>query len=263
MKLDTTTATIIRKRHKLAESIDVRSVTAGLEVKEAASDPYKFTARITTDALDRQDEVVVPEGGQFGEFLSSGAIFWNHDYNQPVGYPDKDKRIIRGANFVEAGGVFMQRPAGYQGDFFPDFVREFVTQGIKAGIFPGVSIGFVPIESRRPSKQDVTKYGSQVQLVHSKWKLLEFSIAPVQANQEAVVIAIGKGLLRRETAKAIGFAVPDTAASVPSLPPVASPRKVIKCSMVIPELPKEVDYRAIAEKEFHKAVYKSFGRLRV
>ena len=69
-----------------------------------------------------------------------------------------------------------------------------------AGINPGVSIGFIPIESRNATKGDRAKYGDGVQTVHSKWKLLELSIAPVQANQEAVVVAVGKAL---ETGKQI------------------------------------------------------------
>lgn len=252
MKLDAKIATGMRQRHKLPETADVRALSAVMSLKDLGEeDPYKFTARITTDALDRQDEVVLPEGGQFGEFLSSGAVFWNHQYETPVGFPDKGKRILRGENFVEAGGIFMKRPENYSGEFFPDFVRAFVTQGIKAGINPGVSIGFIPVESRRPSKADVQKYGDRIQLVHCRWKLLELSIAPVPANQEAVIIAVGKGLIQRDVAKAVGMNVPDAPPAPPKL------RKVIKCSLV---MPCSVNLEAVAEHEVRKAVYRHFGR---
>src|SRR6187551_1460557 len=92
----------LRQRHKLSATADVRMITTKLAVGTDLSNPYKFTARITTDALDRQDEVVIPDGGQFSDFLNCGAIFWNHDYNKPVGYPDKSKAIVKGQNFVEA-----------------------------------------------------------------------------------------------------------------------------------------------------------------
>ena len=257
MKPETKIAEGIRQRHHLDGAADVRVIATKFAAgKDLGGDPHKFTARITTDALDRQDEVVLPEGGQFGEFLSSGAIFWNHQYDNPVGFPDKGKKIIRGENFVEAGGIFMQRPAGYQGEFFPDFVREFVTQGMSAGINPGVSIGFQPLETRRPSKADATKYGEKVQLVHTRWKLLEFSIAPVQANQEAVVTAVGKGLIRREVAKAVGFAVPEVVTFTPP-----APRKVIQCGMFLPADPKPVDMAALVEREMTRAVYKKYGRM--
>jgi len=242
----------LRERHKLSASADVRMITTKLAVSSPeSSNPYKFTARITTDAIDRQDEVVIPEGGQFLDFLNSGAIFWNHDYNKPVGYPDKTKSIIKGQNFVEAGGVFMARPEGHQGDWFPDFVREFVIQGMKAGINPGVSIGFIPVESRRPSKADIVKYGNALSVVHSKWKLLEFSIAPMQANQEAVVTAVGKGLIKKSVAEAVGF----------KLPEIAPPSKIQKCILAIPKAKEAPTADQLVKHHIRREVYKMFGRV--
>lgn len=266
-----TTLEALRKRHKLADDVAVKELLAPVSVGMVDSDPYKFTARITTDAVDRQDEVVLPQGGAFGEFLSSGAIFWNHQYDSPVGYPDKSKSIVKGENFVEAGGVFMKRPDNWQGDFMPDFVREFVTQGIAAGINPGVSIGFIPLETRKPTKQDVARYGPDVKMVHSKWKLLEFSIAPVQANQEAVVTAVGKGLLRRELVKAIGIPLPDPLPQGDCIvKPIGTEHavkfdqetnkwsfpRVQKCRIVLPKADK-ADYERMVMKE----LYRQFGRV--
>ncbi len=239
---------------------EVHVISTSLTVKALESDPYKFTARITTDAMDRQDEVVIPGGGMFGEFLQSGAIFWNHQYDEPVGYPDKQKQIVKGENFVEAGGIFMKRPSNYQGEFFPDFVREFVTQGMEAGINPGVSIGFIPVETRKPSKADIQKYGAQIQLVHSKWKLLEFSIAPVQANQEAVITAIGKGLIRRDLAKRVGIVVPD-APVVPLIVPQPVHRIVQRCVIAIPAQEKREDLIAKAQHEAKRQLYREFGQI--
>lgn len=247
----------LRSKYKVKDSEKVSVISTTLIVKTLESDPYKFTARITTDAMDRQDEVVIPGGGMFGEFLQSGAIFWNHDYSEPVGYPDKTKQIVKGENFVEAGGIFMKRPSNYQGDFFPDFVREFVTQGMEAGINPGVSIGFIPVETRKPSKADIQKYGSQIQLVHSKWKLLEFSIAPVQANQEAVITAIGKGLIKRDVAKRVGIVVPDMPPA-----PIAQPQRIIKrCVIAIPAEKKREDLDAMAKRAVKRHIFREFGQI--
>ncbi len=242
----------MRKRHGLADGASVGVVPMGMQVKANDGDPHKFTARITTDSIDRQNEVVVPEGAQFGEFLKSGAIFWNHDYNSPVGFPDKDKRIERGGNYIEAGGIFMKRPLDWEGAFQPDFVREFVTQGVKAGVNPGVSIGFMSMESRRPSKADIQKYGADISLVHSKWKLLEFSIAPMQANQDAYVTAVGKGLIDRAVVKALGLSIPEPTAS-----PIVRASKVIKCTLLLPERAAAMDVDA----QVREAVYKRFGKV--
>ncbi len=50
------------------------------------------------------------------------------------------------------------------------------------------------MDSRYPSKKDIETYGGDIKTVYTRWKLLEWSIAPVQSNPEAVVTDIGKAL---------------------------------------------------------------------
>jgi len=233
----------IRSRHKLGADAEVKVMSSVLTVKaDGDHDPYKFTARITTDSLDRQDEVVIPQGGDLTEFLTCGAWFFNHDYAQPVGFPNKAKKIVRGDNFIECGGVFMKKPMDWDGVFPPDLAREFVTQAYANGISPGVSIGFVPLESRRATKADVARWGERVQVVHSKWKLLEVSIAPVQANQDAFVVTVGK------------------AVNKPA--PKPAPKVIHETLCLIRHVPApKVDIAAIAKEEARKAILKAFGRV--
>jgi len=254
----------IRKRHKLADGADVRIIASSLTLKGfEESDPYKFTARMTTDSLDRQNEVVLPQGGDMKEFLATGIVSFNHDYSSPVGFPNKNKAVIRGENFIEAGMVFMKRPADYQREFFPDFARAFVTQATEAGIRPGVSIGFIPIESRLPSKADRERWGGDIQLVHSKWKLLELAIAPVQANQDAVVTAVGKGLMKREVAKAVGIVVPDTIV-VKAPTPAPAPRPIVEHIVCVVRSRRGESVGEIAAKvdrQVTNTLMKAFGKL--
>lgn len=264
MNIDQIKATI-RQRHKLGETADVRLLASTLIVKSIEDgDPYKFTARITTDSLDRQNEVVIPQGGDLREFLASGILSWNHDYSQPVGFPNKSKNVLRGENFIEAGLMFMKRPGDFQGDFQPDFARAFVTQGMAAGINPGVSIGFMPIESRRPSKADYEKYGPDVQLVHSKWKLLELAIAPVQANQDAVVTAVGKGLMKRETAIAVGIPVKSIPKPVIEITiPIPKPDAIVEEMVMIVRSRSDVagNVKARVEREVKNTLLREWGKV--
>src|SRR5580693_8277077 len=97
----------MRKRHNLAETADVRLLQSVMSLKDIDdSDPYKFTARITTDSVDRQNEVVIPAGGDMTEFMRSGVIFMNHAYDSPIGFPNKDAKITRGDDYIECGGIF-------------------------------------------------------------------------------------------------------------------------------------------------------------
>ena len=248
----------MRARHKLPDAADVRVLMLSAEMKGVEdSDPYKFTARITTSSIDRQGEVVVPQGGDVGEFMQSGIISWNHDYSSPVGFPNKSRNILRGEGFIECGGIFMRKPADWgSSQFFPDFARTFVGQAMAAGINPGVSIGFMPIESRNATKADIAKYGAGVGAVHSKWKLLEFSIAPVQANQDAYVTAVGKGLMAREVAEGAGLVIP-AAPARPAAISIATPRIVEHHRCIVPSAPPPPDIAMLTRD----AIFKAFGRV--
>ena len=76
-------------------------------------------------------------------------------------------------------------------EWFPDTVHSL----IKQGVIRGVSVGFEPIEGRNASKKDKATFGGQVKYVFSKWKLLEFSVAPLQANEDALITAVSKSLI--------------------------------------------------------------------
>ena len=184
--------TAMRKRHKLADDAPLAIKVLPADVRPDDTDHHLFSATITQNISDRDDEAVLPIGMIAKDFDTSGAIFWSHDYQQPVAIPVG--KLVKTADSVTAKARFMERPAGYVGEFFPDFARAFVTQMSKAGRKPGVSIGFIPIESRKPSAKDRAAYGDQCRNVITRWKLLEWSIAPVQANPESYVTAVGKSI---------------------------------------------------------------------
>ena len=43
-----------------------------------------FTAVITAETLDRDGEVLIPQGMNSTEFDRNPTLFWNHDYAQSV-----------------------------------------------------------------------------------------------------------------------------------------------------------------------------------
>lgn len=155
-----------------------------------------FTATITTNAIDRDGEVLLPEGMRSKDFESNPVVFWNHNYDMPIG---KATDLQKHRDAWSATAELAKRPEGHEGEWFPDTVHALMQQGI----IRGVSVGFQPIESRNPSKKDKELFGEGVTNVYSKWNLLEFSVAPLQANQEALVTAVSKGLVTTAQAKAV------------------------------------------------------------
>lgn len=177
-----------------------------------------FTATITTDTLDRDGEVVIPGGMNSADYESNPILFWNHDFGMPVG---KCVSLKRQPNSIVGDFVFAQRPDGFVGDFFPEFVSALVGQGI----IRGVSIGYAPEQggTRRATVDDRKRFGDAVHTVYNKWKLLEVSIAPLQANPDALISAVRKGAVSRADAERwLGYAEPKRVQIVVPCPAVGA-----------------------------------------
>lgn len=156
-----------------------------------------FNATITTNSLDRHYEVVVPDGIRYNNFLKNRTIFYNHNSSLPVG---SVLELIRGkGKWKSKGEIATRTEDNLNSEFFPDFVWNMMSQGhIK-----GVSIGFKVMGKREPSKQDISKYGDKIRSVITDWELVEYSIAPIQANPEALITSIEKSNLTAETVKSL------------------------------------------------------------
>lgn len=186
-----------------------------------------FTATITSPALDRDYEVVIPQGMNATDYMRNPVLLWNHDSNMPVG---KCVGLKREGNSIVGDFTFAQRPDGFEGAYFPEFAASLVAQGIVRG----VSIGYAsePGGTRRASADDRRKYGEATQTVFSRWKLWEVSLAPVQSNPDALVTAIRKGAVSAEgAARWLGFNAPQPARhtvliTVPPARKGASPARI-------------------------------------
>lgn len=163
---------------------------------EVSTTAKGFTAVITAETLDRDGEVLIPQGMNSREFDQNPVLFWNHDYAKPVG---KCVGLKRGDRSIVGEFTFAKKPEGYVGEFFPEVAAALVGQGI----VNAVSVGYVPESGgiRRATDVDRKKYGDEVQTVFSRWKLLEVSLAPLQANPEALITAVKKGLVSSVAAK--------------------------------------------------------------
>jgi len=175
-----------------------------LEAMVSKGEGVKVDATITTETIDRDGEVLISQGMDAGEYEKNPVVFYNHDYAQPIG---KITDIRRAKGKIDASIEFAQRPEGFNGSYFPEFVESLVDQGIVKGI----SVGFVPLPGgvRKASAKDQEDYGDTVRQVYSKWKLLEVSVAPLPANATALVSAVRKGVVSLEDAERwLDFAPP-------------------------------------------------------
>jgi len=147
---------------------------------------------ITSDAVDRDREVMIPKGGNWKQFEKNPVVTFAHAYDQlPVGRA----LWVKAARDDKTNGwlaktQYTERPEDWEGPWFPDAVWHFV----KSGDLAGKSIGFLPLDGSPPDEKEIKARPelAGVQFVIRKWLALEYAVAPVQSNPDAIVIAVGK-----------------------------------------------------------------------
>jgi hypothetical protein len=156
-----------------------------------------FTATITSDTIDRDGEILIPQGMDSTVYETNPVLFWNHDYALPVG---KCVKLVRRARDIVGEFDFAQKPDGYAGEFFPDFAAALVGQGICNAVSVGLDVQ--DGGKRAPTAADFAKHGKKsISAIISRWNLREISLAPMQANPEAIITAVRKGAVSASAAK--------------------------------------------------------------
>jgi hypothetical protein len=160
--------------------------------------------RITPGAVDRDGEVLRPDGGEFDQYLANPVVLFAHDYQSiPVGKCVSLK--------TDSKGVIAKTV--YNNTRLANEIYQLAADG-----FPlAVSVGFLPAESAHRGDS-----GFQAQLdecvmngwvkkseaalvrrIYSKWILLEYSDVPVPANPEALQLAISKGWVKPKSGRVL------------------------------------------------------------
>ena len=186
----------------------------------------KFTAIITTHAIDRDQDVVIPSGMNSKEYEANPVLLYSHDPNKPIG---KMVMMRRGDSSIDADFVIAPRPDTHEGEWLPDTVGALM----KFGALKGVSIGYMPVDGgmRSANKADVSKYGDGVKRVYSKWKLLEVSVVSIPSNQDALINAVSKGIVSKASLMALGCSV----SSADFVPVQAEKKPVHRVQILMPK----------------------------
>lgn len=186
----------IIKKNATVETSIVKAMSADISVNDGER---SVTAKISTIAVDRDGEVLMPSGLNTKDFEKNPVVFFGHNYyTLPVG---KCVAIKRTDDAIIAKTVFAERPDNHPID--QEWLPDTLLSLYKQGVLKGFSVGFSPVESRPASDKDVEKFGAGVRRIYNKWRLLEYSVAPLPANQEAVATAVAKGWIPQKTADAI------------------------------------------------------------
>jgi HK97 family phage prohead protease len=136
-------------------------------------------AIVSTDAVDRHGEVVEVEGLDLAPYLANPVVLWAHDSTSlPVA---KTTGLIR-----EGGKLIARMQFAVKESAFAKEVYDLLV----GGYLNAFSIGFIAHE------MEGNKY--------TKGELLEYSVVPVPANAQALVVARDAGLSTKQVEKHLG-----------------------------------------------------------
>lgn len=156
-------------------------------------------AIISTNSVDRDGEVLIPQGCNWKNYQKNNVVLFGHDYYRlPVG---KMTGLVRDADSITGKIIFAERPEKHPTDeeWLPDTLLDLFQQKV----LNAFSVGFSIKESRPATDKDLQTFGAGCRRVISKWELMEVSVVALPCNQDAVALAVSKGLVSPAMAKGV------------------------------------------------------------
>jgi hypothetical protein len=218
---------------------------------------------ITTEAIDRDNEIVVARGMNESHFKLNPIVTLQHAYHlPPVGKSLWRKRSKDGPLAgIKAKTHYPPRPESWSDDVWPP---DQVFTLVQAGLLQGKSIGFLRLKSHAPSSHEIAARPelAQVSRIIDEWLLLEYACTFLPCNQASLVEAVSKGQLqlpaglRAEIERMLGL---DLAAAPP--PPVIAFTPEEEIHKAITRRIAAVDFEALARRAVQDGLDRARGRV--
>lgn len=155
-----------------------------------------FQMVLSSESVDRMGDIVKYDGGIFDDYWPNPVIMPFHNTRTyPIGQmleieTDKPNTRVLGTLLIVQNSV---DPTG---------TSEIFYKMLKAGLLRAGSINFLPTETIQLSDEEKSKNGQPwYGYTFSKWKLLEYTICSIPANQDCLQAGLDKGLFTVEDLK--------------------------------------------------------------
>ncbi len=150
------------------------------EILDVAPGRREVVACISTAAIDRDAEVVLPHG-LIKKHYGGLTVFYDHDTAKPLGVTQWVK---------QADGRVL---AKYRASDKTQLARDMFALA-QDGVLKSYSIGFLPRAYSAPTPEELRLRPElkDARRVYRQWELLEFSLVGIAANPEATMLAISK-----------------------------------------------------------------------
>jgi HK97 family phage prohead protease len=156
-----------------------KTYTCEVKAVDAEAGVYELWA--STEDIDRDGDVLIASGAQLENYLKNPVVLYGHNY---YGFPvakTLEAEVVVGKGLRVR---FQFAPKGTHADI--DAVRSLW----EGGFLNAASVGFRPLkwQDRKPGA-DESFPSWYTPRVYTEWELLEWSIVPVPANQDALRLA--------------------------------------------------------------------------
>ena len=146
----------------------IKSFIPTIKQVEGLNRTLRFIA--STEAIDRDGEVLLASGWQLDKFLKNPVFQWAHDYSQPpigkiVNAQVVNDQLVEDVEFADA-------------ETYP--FADIIYRLYMGGFLNAVSVGFIPIEWQTGKKD------GDPRKTYTKQEQLELSGVPVPSNPEAL-----------------------------------------------------------------------------
>jgi HK97 family phage prohead protease len=170
---------MLNRNRKLNSGLGIRKqLIAPISQIEAAGRALRFT--ISTDAVDREQDVISLAGWDLANFKRNPVVLWGHDSSRlPIGRAF-DVAVENGA--LKASVEFVPQDTPEGGDF-----AESVYRLARQGFIAATSVGFRPLKWDYTSDKNRGAEDWFPGVDYSEQELVELSIVTVPANPEALV----------------------------------------------------------------------------
>lgn len=148
----------------------MKKAIVSITVKEATPNGGSIT--ISTPTLDRDRDHVMPLGARIDNYMKNPVVQWGHNYFEPWATIGKTTALKVSAEGIDAEFV-LRDPVN---DTDPQNIVKLLWA---QGFIKAASIGF------NPNQEEITE-NDEGGLDFNDWELLEWSLVPVPANQEAL-----------------------------------------------------------------------------
>lgn len=177
------------------------------EIKGVSETERTVEAIISSESVDRMGDVIRQAGWQLKHYMKNPVVQWAHDYSQPpigtaesmeVIDPQRDQKKVS-----KKIGAYLKAVTRFaETDFAEEVFQLFLQDVLRA-----FSVGFIPKEwdqifEGEGDDKHITG------LEFTKQELIEYSVVPVPANQDALALAVSKSMIAL-TLPSFRAAVPD------------------------------------------------------